>query len=305
MSRAFRQPLLLALAAFAAGCLLLAAPLRADTYYVTVAGLGGEPDYVQRYTAAASALDQIFRQAGAAAHVTTLTGAAATRARLTQALQQVAAAAQPGDDFVLVLIGHGTYDGVEYKFNLPGPDLTAAELAALCDRIPARRQLIVDASECSGGALAALQKSGRRAVIVATKSGTEKNATVFARYFVMALQDPAADLDKNQAVSGLEAFQYAQRKVAEFYSSQKRLATEHAMDAEPALLASITLTRFGAAQRAYANPAKRALLAQKEELERKIDALNYQKDALSDDDYRNQMTALLLELAKLQQEIDK
>lgn len=287
-------------------CLLaLATPLRADTYYVTVAGLGGEPDYVQRYTTAATTLDHIFRQAGFGAHVTTLTGADATRARLTQALEQVAVAAKPDDDFILVLIGHGTYDGVEYKFNLPGPDITAAEIASLCDRIPAQRQLIVDTSECSGGALNVLGKPGRRAVIAATKSGTEKNATVFARYFVLALQDPAADLDKNESISGLEAFEYAQRQVADFYSSQQRLATEHATDAEPKLLASITLVRFGAAQRAYADPAKRALLAQKEELERKIDALNYQKDALADDDYRNQMTALLLQLAKVQKEIDQ
>ena len=35
-----------------------------------------------------------------------------------------------------MLIGHGTFDGVEYKFNLVGPDITAAELAALCDKFP-------------------------------------------------------------------------------------------------------------------------------------------------------------------------
>jgi len=285
--------------------LALAVPLRADTFFVTVAGLGGEPDYVQRYTADAKALDQAFRQGGADAHVTTLMGADATRERLTQVLQRVAGAAKPGDDFILVLIGHGTYDGVEYKFNLPGPDISAGELAALCDHVAARRQLVVDSTEASGAALAVLEVPGRRAVIAATKSGTEKNATVFARYFVEALQDPAADLDKNQAISGLEAFAYAQRKVADFYNSQKRLATEHAINAEPKLLGSITLVRFGQAQKAYADPAKRALLAQKEEIERKIDALNYQKDALSDEDYRNQMTALLLRLAKVQKEIDQ
>lgn len=290
------------------GCaisLLLALPACADTYYVTVAGLGGEPDYAQRYATDAQALDKLFRQAGASAHVTTLTGADATRPRLTATLQQVAAVAKPGDDFILVLIGHGTYDGVEYKFNLPGPDITAAELATLCDHIAARRQLIVDTTESSGGALTALEKPGQRAVIAATKTGTEKNATVFARYFVQALQDPAADLDKNQSISALEAFEFTQRQVADFYTSQQRLATEHAINAEPKLLASITLVRFGQAQKAYADPAKRALLAQKEELERKIDALNYQKDALADDDYRNQVTALLLQLAKIQKEIDQ
>ncbi|MGH9394171.1 MAG: hypothetical protein ACRD1E_08380 [Terriglobales bacterium] len=292
------------LPAGALACALgFALPLRAATYVITVAGLGGEPDYVQRYTADAMTLDRIFKQAGAAAHVVTLTGADATSAKLEAAMAQVAALAQPEDDFVLILIGHGSFDGVVYKFNLVGPDLSAPELAKLCDRIPAKRQLVVDASEASGGALEALQGPAR-AVIAATKSGTEKNATVFARYFVEALQDPAADLDKNEAISAAEAFAYAQRKVADFYSSQQRLATEHAISAQPRLLASLTLVRFGAAQQAYRNPALRGLLDKKEQLEQQIDALNYRKDALADDDYKTQITALLLQLAQVQKQLD-
>lgn len=288
----------------AAVCLLvMGSAAQGATYFVTVAGLGGEPDYVQRYTADAATLDKIFKQAGPDAHVLTLSGADATRAKLSAALAEVAGAAKPDDDFVLVLIGHGSYDGVEYKFNLIGPDVSASELAAQCNRIAARRQLIVDATEASGGALSALQ-SPTRAVIAATKSGTEKNATVFARYFVEALQDPAADLDKNEAISAMEAFEYAQRKVADFYTSQQRLATEHATNAQPRLLASLTLVRFGAAQQAYSNPALRALLVKKEELERQIDALNYKKDALSDEDYKTQITGLLLQLAQTQKQID-
>ena len=59
---------------------------RAATYYVTVAGLGGEPDYEQRFTANAKDLDKIFKGAGSSAHVYTLTGKHATRARLTEVL---------------------------------------------------------------------------------------------------------------------------------------------------------------------------------------------------------------------------
>jgi hypothetical protein len=239
---------------------------------------------------------------------------------LTDVLGKVASQAKPDDDFVLILIGHGSYDGVEYKFNLVGPDISAADLAALCDHIAAKRQLIVNTTSSSGGSVPVLEKRGR-CVIAATKSGTEKNATVFARYWVEALHDPEADLDKNQAVSALEAFQYATKKTASFYDSQKRLATEHAVfddtghhDAvrDPAqdtgeglLLSSFTLIRLGAAQKAYDDPAKRALLAQKEDLERKIDTLKYQKMAMSQDDYKTQLTAALLELAKVQQQLDK
>ena len=305
---------------FCCGFLLCAIPARAGVYYVTVAGLGGEPDYEQEFTSLANDLDRLLKASGSDAHVYTLDGNDATRARLTDVLSKVAGQAKPDDDFVLVLIGHGSYDGVEYKFNLVGPDISAADLAALCDRIAAKRQLIVNTTSASGGSVAALDKRGR-CVIAATKSGTEKNATVFARYWVEALHDPEADLDKNQSVSALEAFQYATKKTAAFYDSQKRLATEHAVfddtghhDAvrEPAsdtgegrLLSSFTLIRLGAAQKAYNDPAKRALLAQKEELERKIDTLKYQKMAMSQDDYKTQLTAALLQLAKVQDQLDK
>ena len=302
------------------GFLLCAIPARASVYYVTVAGLGGEPDYEQEFTSLATDLDRLLKASGSDAHVYTLDGNDATRARLTDVLGKVASQAKPDDDFVLVLIGHGSYDGVEYKFNLVGPDISAADLAALCDRIAAKRQLIVNTTSSSGGSIPALEKRGR-CVIAATKSGTEKNATVFARYWVEALHDPEADLDKNETVSALEAFQYAAKKTAAFYDSQKRLATEHAVFddtghhdpvREPAsdtgegqLLSSFTLIRLGATQKAYNDPAKRALLAQKEELERKIDTLKYQKMAMSQDDYKTQLTAALLELAKVQDQLDK
>ncbi len=195
--------------------LLYVIPARAGIYYVTVAGLGGEPDYEQEFTSLATDLDRLLKASGSDAHVYTLVGNDATRARLTDVLGKVASQAKPDDDFVLILIGHGTYDGVEYKFNLVGPDITAADLAALCDRIAAKRQLIVNTTSSSGGSVPALEKRGR-CVIAATKSGTEKNATVFARYWVEALHDPEADLDKNEAISALEAFQYATKKTPRF-----------------------------------------------------------------------------------------
>jgi hypothetical protein len=299
---------------------LLALPARASVYAVTVAGLVGEPDYEQRFTSSATDLDKVLKGAGADVRVFTLTGAAATRARLTQVLGQVAKDAKPEDDFVLMLIGHGSFDGVEYKFNLVGPDISAAELADLCNRVSARRQLIVNTTSASGGSVAALQRAGR-AVIASTKSGTEKNATVFARYWVAALQDPAADVDKSESTSALEAFQYADRKTAEFYTAQKRLATEHPVfedtgkgepvrapateGGEGRLLASLILVRSGDTQKAAFDSTKRDLLAKKEDFERQIDVLKYQKAAMTQTDYEQQLKALLLGLARVQAALDK
>jgi DNA-binding transcriptional MerR regulator len=61
----------------------------------------------------------------------------------------------------------------------------------------------------------------------------------------------------------------------------------------------------GAGMAANSDPAKRALLEKKEELEQKIDTLKYQKAAMDPADYKKQLTAALLELAKVQQELDK
>lgn len=295
---------------------LLAVSLQAATHYVTIAGLGGEPEYDQRFQGWARDLDKLLK-ASPDAKVTTLSGNQATRAQLEAALRQVAKDAAKDDAFVLMIIGHGSFDGTDYKVNLPGPDISAAELAALLDRIPAR-QLVVNMTSASGACFAALQKESR-AIIAATKSGTEKNATLFARYWVEALRDPSADTDKNEAISALEAFRYAEQKTAKFFESQNRLATEHAVledtgKGEPArtpspqngqgLLASrITLIRLGAAQAVVGrNPG---LIKRKQDLEEQIDSLKYQKAAIPVSEYRQKLTALLTELAKVQAELDK
>jgi hypothetical protein len=302
------------------GAILIALPVHAATYWVTVAGLGGEADYEQSFSTEAAETDKLLKAGGADTHVYTLSGAEASRARLRQVLAEVAGAASAQDQFVLLLIGHGSYDGVSYKFNLPGPDISAEELAALCNAVPAGVQLIVNTTSASGGAVAALQRKGR-AVIASTKSGTEKNATVFARYWLEALQDPAADVDKSDSISALEAFDYAARKTAEFYTTEKRLATEHAVfedtgkgaavrsasldSGEGRVLAGITLVRFGDAQDRALDPAKHDLLAAKEKLEQQIDELKYQKAAMPEEQYASQLKALLLELARTQAALDR
>ncbi len=301
-------------------CLGYACSARAASYYVTVAGLGGEPEYEQRFTGLANDLDKLLKASGGDAHVYTLTGSDATKAHLTDTMSAIARDAKPDDALTLILIGHGSYDTVEYKFNLLGPDISGEELAALCDRVPAKRQLIVNTTSASGGSIGALQKPGR-IVIAATKTGTEKNATVFARYWVEALRDASADVDKNDAISALEAFQYADRKTVSFYEAQKRLATEHAIiedtgkkegvrvpsteNGEGMLASNFVLVRIGAAQTEVNDPAKRALIDRKEDLERKIDTLKYQKAAMPVEDYKKQLADALLELARVQQELEK
>jgi len=304
----------------AALLLMISGVTRATTFYVTVAGLGGEPDYEQRFSMWAGEIEAVLKSAGGDAKIETLKGPAATRANVRAALERVAHQAKPDDAVVVMLIGHGNFDGVDYKINLPGPDLSGAELASLLDRVPAARQLVVNMTSASGGAINALRKENR-VVITATKTGTERNATVFPRFWVEALRDPAADTDKNETISALEAFHYSQQKVADYFETQKRLATEHPMledtgkgegvrepsaaNREGLHAASFPLVRLGAASAIANNPEKKRLLDKKDQLEQQIDLLKYNKAALAPEEYKKKLTALLLDLAKTQQELDK
>jgi len=299
-------------------CLLAAAAAHATTFYVTISGLGGESDYEQRFKMWAEDIDSSMKKAGGDAEVITMV--APKREEIKARFDALGQKMKPADALVLVLIGHGSYDGFEYKFNIPGPDITATDLAAMLDRLPAGRQLVVNTTSASGGSIQALRRPNR-IVIAATKSGTEKNATVFARYWAEALRDPAADSDKNETVSALEAFNFASTKTAEFFDTQKRLATEHpvledtgkgegerkpsAENGEGRLAGSFAVVRLGANAEAARDPAKRALLERKEQIEQAIDKLKYEKAAMPADEYKRQITQLFIELAKTQEALEK
>jgi hypothetical protein len=283
--------------------LACAVSLPAATYYVTIAGLGGEPEYEQRFQMWAQEAERILKTAPDA-RLETLSRESATRAHIRAMLDRIAKSAAAQDTLVLMLIGHGTFDGVDYRFNVPGPDITAEDLAGSLDRIPAGRQLVVNMTSASGGSLDAL-RSGRRVVVSATKSGTEKNATIFARYWMEALREPGADADKNQVISAAEAFRYASRKTAQFYTAEKRLATEHAVLDGEQMATSLAVVRFGETAAYAADPAKRKLLERREAIEEHIDRLKLEKAAMPAAEYKKQLTALLLEMAAIQEELEK
>jgi hypothetical protein len=300
--------------------LAIGAAANATTYYVSVAGLGGTPEYEAQFAKWNAQLDDLLKKNGPGVTVETVTGGSATRQNLERLFRRLADQIHSDDSFALVLIGHGTFDGTDYKFNIPGPDLTASDLAAMLNRIPAEQQLVVNMTSASGASLAALAKKGR-IVITATKSGTEKNVTVFARYWIDALSDPSADTDKNGTVSALEAFRYAESKTAAYFQQEKLLATEHALlsdtgaapgvrDPKPengqgVLAATFPVLRPPSELARGASPDKQRLLQRKQQLEARIDRLKYQKAAMPEEQYKQQLTALLLDLARTQAEIDR
>jgi len=256
-----------------------AAVLRADTFYFTIAGQGGEPEYDARFSGWAKDLDKLLHEVESHAKIKTLYGPDATRANVEAHLREIAKEAKADDSVVLMLIGHGTFDEFDYKFNLPGPDLSATQLAALLDKLPTAHQLVVNMTSASGGSIAVLGKA-KRVLITATKAGTEKNATVFPRYWIEGMRDPAADSDKNEIITALEVFRYAEEKTSKFYETQKRLSTEHALiedagksegvkvpsaeNGEGLTAGRFAVLHLGAAAAQSRDPAKLALLKKKE-----------------------------------------
>jgi hypothetical protein len=275
----------------------------AADHFVILGGLGGEPAYAALFDKQAVELRDLCRKtAGDDSQVHLLYGNDARRENVKTLMERLAKQAHPDDNLIVFLIGHGSYDDQDYKFNLPGPDITAGQLRSWLDAIPARQQLVVNTTSASGASLEPL-KSQQRAVIAATKSGRERTITVFAEFFLEALEDAAADTDKDDVVTGLEAFRYAEQKVKEFYETEKRLATEHAL-VEGDIAQNFTLARFGSAQQAAADPATRELLTERDKLQAQVVVLRQRKDDLPPQEYESQLEKLLIALATVQARID-
>jgi hypothetical protein len=288
------------------GALLLAALLalapaaRAELYYVIVGGLGGNADYEEAFTTHARKLGEAAeRTLGGDARVSVLVGSEATREALRARLGALATRTKQSDRLAVFLVGHGSYDGTQYKFNLPGPDIDGAELVQLLGAIPARAQLVVNATSASGAVLENWATGGR-AVITATRSGAERNATRFAEYFAASLSADDADLNKNGMITAQEAFDYTTRRVADSYESEGTLATEHPQ-VKGENLGSFEIARLkpiGAE-----TPELTGLNAERAALEERIAELRLRREELGED-YLPQLEALLVELARVQERID-
>ena len=281
--------------------LLFAVPANAETHYLIVSGLGGEPRYVESFAQQALSLAQSARRTlNGDERVTLLSGDEATRDAVTGALEDLAATLAEGDTVAVFLIGHGSFDGEQYKLNLPGPDLDGETLNELLAALPARQQVIVNTTSASGAVLEAWAADGRT-LITATKSGGERNATRFAEQWALALASEEADANRNGAITVQEAYDFTTRKVADNFEGAGLLATEHAEVAgDTALGFNIALL----SARIATTDQLRNLIEQLEVLEGQIETLRGRRDEMDNDAYFEELQGLLLELALVQREID-
>ena len=297
-------------------------PAFAETNQPTVlivVGAGGEEEYSEQFAKWAGLWKATAQRGGARAVTIGLDHAntnvlADFKRTLTQESTDGPA------ELWIVLLGHGTFDGKEAKFNLRGDDLTISGLGEWLK--PIQRPLaVIDTSSASGPLLKTLSRRGR-VLITATRSGYEQNLAHFGQYLSEAIGDPAADLDKDGQTSLLEAFLSASQRVKEFYESEGRLVTEHSLidDNGDGLgtpgdwfkgIRAVKSAKDGATPdglRAHQfhlvrSEAERALppeiRAQRDELELAIAKLRGNKAEMNEDDYYRSLEKLLLQLAKL------
>ena len=320
MKRLFAGYLRLCLGLLLIGGRILAATNSAEPpTLLLVIGAPGEPQYQTNFLDQAAGWSSAAQRQGARVVTVGLTPEAGLedRAQLEQILRAETNHLSP---LWLILIGHGTFDGKEARFNARGPDFTATELAAWLAPL-ARPLIVINTTSSSAPFLQKLSRTNR-IILTATRSGNEQNVTRLGPALSQALVDPEADLDSDQQTSLLEAFLAASQRVAESYKAEGRLLTEHALldDNGDGLgtppewyrgLRPIKQPKAGKtidgrrAHQVYLNPSAAELAlpvevrAQRDALESELSSLRDRKATLSETAYYSALESLLLKLAIL------
>ena len=303
------------------------------THLLIVSGLGGEPQYSNEFRTLGTTLVDAAKKKYALSDSDVVylaedgakdprIGGVSTKVNVEAALTRFVKRASPGDQVVVVLIGHGSGSAEDSKISLPGPDMSARDFARDFAAFANQQVAFVDLTSASGDMLPVLS-APNHVVITATKSSFERNESVFAKHFVAALSGDGADVDKDGRVSLLEAFRYAVTETKRYYDDQGRLQTEHAQlddtgdkkgtadidvrvaaGGEGAIARRMFLGGSSYASAAGANdPRLASLYKERFALEGRIEELKKRKASLTADAYDDALENLLVELAMKSKEI--
>lgn len=282
---------------------LAVSPAYAELRVFVASGLGGTAEYEERFAKQAEAIAQAATRAGAAPEdVVQLSGERAKRESMQRELASFVSKAGKDDQVLVVFIGHGSFDGSDYRFNVPGPDITGRQIRTILEKLTATQQLVVNATS-SSGAVAEEWKRSNRIVITATKSGGERNATRFAQFWVEALSSPEADRDKNETVTAEEAYEFVSRKVTDAFKTDAALATEHSR-MEGGNAARFIVARLGNATALPNDAALASMMKEQSDIEAQIDELKSRKSVLPAEQYYSELERILVTLAQLDRRID-
>lgn len=238
----------------------------------------------------------------------------ATAENLKKALVEIRGQIARDDLLLVILLGHGTFDGDVAKFNLVGPDLSAADWSSLLGAVPGRL-VLVNTTESSFPFLEQLSARGR-VVITATDSAAQKYATVFPEYFVKAMGEASTDLDKNGRTSVYEVFSAASLAVRQHYEQRGQLMTERSIlddngdrqgreEQVPGPDGAVARTLYLDAENplAASNPELADLMRRRRDLEAEAEALKLKKADMPANQWAAEFEKLMIELAKVSREI--
>ncbi len=291
---------------------------------VIVSGASGGEKYAEQMATWRSDLRSalVDRYGFRAEHVKLLvdeaakTGDRATLANVRSLFAEIRKAGSTEDFVLVVLLGHGTYDGEVAKFNLDGPDMTAKDWTDALSGLQGRVTL-VNTTEASFPFLESLSAKGR-VVITATDSAAQKYATVFPDYFIKAMKEASTDLDKNGRTSIFEVFSAASAAVKQHYEQRGQLSTERALiddngdgkgreaaaEGPDGGLARIAFLDTEAVSET-ANPELANLIKRRRALEAQAEEHKLLKGVMPDAEWNTQFEKLMLELAQVSAEIRK
>jgi hypothetical protein len=294
----------------------------AERYALIVAGASGGDQYAQQYQEWTRSLRAtlVDRMKMDASKVTVLSDARDERLRSTaanvrQAIGSVRRTMAAGDLLLVVLIGHGTFDGVDAKFNLVGADLESAQWAELLAGLPG--QVVVVNTTAGSFPFLDRLKAERRIVIAATDSLAQRFDTVFPQYFVDAFAEEQTDIDKNGRISIWEAFAAATNGVRRFYQTRGQLATERALlddngdgigreaaaTGDDGSVASRTYLDQPAAGAAPTDEVLLQLLQKRGSLEAEIEELRIRRSFIPQAEYQKEFERIMIELARVARDI--
>ena len=305
-----RQRARTAMLAIALGVSTPLAARAQQVHVLVVTGLSGEPQYRVPFMQAASTLADSARTRWGVADSSVIvlgedpaadrrhiTGRS-TREEVARAFLQLSRRVSPGDVLLVFLNGHGAGERASSRVNLPGPDATAADYATWLSGFARQTVVFVNAASGSGDFVPIIAGAGR-VVVTATRTGIERNESIFAQPFVRGLTGTEADVDKDGRVSVFEAFDFARKEVVRVYETGNKMLTEHAVLNDSALARTVL---FGA-PRGSADPRIAALVAERQELESRVLALRSRKATTDSTVYEQELERLLLLLAEKSQAI--
>lgn len=296
---------------------------RDGRWAVVVSGASGGPDFAAKQAEWRQAITTALgsRYGFPASHILELVdetardrGTPATAENVRKLFTTLRGQTGKNDLILVVLLGHGTFDGQQAKFNLVGPDLTAGDWAALLAGVPGQ-MVLFNTTESSAPFMEALAARGR-VVVTATDTPAQKYQTVFPDYLAKALADTSTDLDKNGRTSVWEVFAAASGAVGRHYSERAQLTTERAVLSDTGertgvqasstgpqgtLARSLYLDRDSASE--SADPAVQELIARRRALEAEAQALIGKKPSTDPAAWEAEFERLMIDLSRVSREI--